>query len=152
MPVIEYSDILPGSAESLFDLSQDYARRLDWDPFPQGYRFLPPFERAEPSAMLVVRARNGFEMTVRYVSFRRPQVAAIEMIRGPWFIAAFAGSWRFVEVAPERTRVTFKYNIVAGPRWLAWLIQPLLDRSFARHARKRLQALHSHVMHRDERA
>jgi ribosome-associated toxin RatA of RatAB toxin-antitoxin module len=145
MPVVEHSDILPGSAESLFDLSQDYGRRLDWDPFPQGYRFLPPFEKPEPSALLVVRARNGFEMTVRYVGFRRPRVATVEMVRGPWFIAKFAGSWRFDPIASDRTRVTFKYHLVAGPRMLAWLIQPLLERSFARHTRHRLAALHRYV-------
>lgn len=145
MPIIEYSEILPGSAESLFDLSQDYGQRLLWDPFPQGYRFLPPFEKAEISAQLVVRARNGFEMTVRYVCFQRPRVAAVEMIRGPWFIAKFAGSWSFNEASPERTRVTFKYNIVAGPSPLAWLIQPLLERSFAKHTVERLKALHRHI-------
>jgi hypothetical protein len=84
-------------------------------------------------------------MTVRYVGFRRPRAAAVEMVRGPWFIAKFAGTWRFDAIGPERTRVTFRYNLVAGPRALAWLIQPLLERVFARHTRRRLAALHRYV-------
>ena len=149
MARVEYSEILPGTPEPLFDLTQDYAQRPAWDPFPKGYDFLPPANGPGKGAALVVHARNGRSMTVRYVSYNRPRAAAIEMIDGPWFIARFAGTWLFEAVGDTHTRVSFKYHVLAGPRWLAWLIQPLLLRSFRRHARQRVQALHRHVLRRE---
>lgn len=146
MSVIEHSETLPGSAEALFDLTQDYAVRLRWDPFPQSYRFLAPATGPEVGAVVVVRAHNGQSMTVRYVSYNRPRAAAIDMVDGPWFIAAFAGAWSFKRVSEQETRVSFKYRVVARPRALAWLIQPLLNRSFLRHARRRLGALRAYVV------
>lgn len=145
MSVIEHSRTLPGSPEALFDLTQDYSVRLRWDPFPHSYRFLAPATGPEPGALVVVRARNGQSMTVRYVGYNRPGAAAIDMVEGPWYISAFAGAWSFKRVSEQETRVTFKYRVVAGPRALAWLIQPLLNRSFLGHARRRLGALHAYV-------
>lgn len=146
MARIEYAEVLPGSAGALFDLTQDYAQRAAWDPFPKGYEFLPPATGPAKGAVLVVHARNGRSMTVRYVSYNRPRAAAIAMVAGPWFIARFAGTWQFDAFDADRTRVTFKYNVRAGPRGLGWLIQPLLTWSFSRHARQRVQALHAYVL------
>jgi ribosome-associated toxin RatA of RatAB toxin-antitoxin module len=94
---------------------------------------------------ITVRARNGYRMRVKYVSYVRPRAAAIEMVSGPWFIRRFAGTWSFVAASENSTRVTFKYNVVAGPKWLAPLLQPLLNMSFSRHARRRLLALKAYV-------
>ena len=146
MSRVQYSEVLPGSAQALFDLTQDYSVREQWDPFPKGYAFLPPATGPAKGAELVVHARNGRSMTVRYVSYNRPRAAAIEMVTGPWFIARFAGTWQFDGLDMQRTRVTFKYNVRAAPRWLRWAIEPLLELSFRRHARQRVQALHAYVL------
>lgn len=124
MSVIEHSETLPGSAEALFDLTQDYSVRLRWDPFPQSYRFLAPATGPEVGAVVIVRARNGRAMTVRYVSYNRPRAAAIDMVDGPWFISAFAGAWSFKRVSERETRVSFKYRVVARPPACAGLADP----------------------------
>ena len=67
------------------------------------------------------------------------------MTRGPWVIRSFAGSWRFAEVEPGLTRVAFRYGLRARPRWLSWLLTPLIGWSFARDTRKRLVALKAAV-------
>lgn len=145
MSLIQCSIVILGRTEDLFALTQDYGRRLAWDPFPESYRFHDGLKAAEAGAVLTVNARNGYSMTVRYVSFSRPRAAAIEMVSGPWFIGRFAGTWHFAPVDAEQTRVTFKYNVVAAPRILRWLIQPLLNRAFNSHANARLQALKAYV-------
>jgi ribosome-associated toxin RatA of RatAB toxin-antitoxin module len=145
MALIEHSEDLAESAEKLFDFTQDYSLRYLWDPFPESYEFVPPACGPALGASLNVRARNGQSMVVRYVSFNRPRAAAIEMISGPWFISRFFGTWSFLSLAPKRTRVTFKYNFSAKPRALAWLIQPILNRSFKMHARRRVCALRDYV-------
>ena len=86
-------------------------------------------------------AHNGIGMETEYVSYSPPRVAAVRMTRGPWVLGAFAGSWRFAEVAPGRTRVVFRYNLRARPWWLSWLLTPMLAWIFARDTRRRLAAL-----------
>lgn len=69
----------------------------------------------------------------------------ITMTRGSWFISKFAGSWRFDQVAPRQTQVSFRYHLQGRPRWLAWLLTPRLQRLFARDTQKRLLALKTAV-------
>jgi hypothetical protein len=80
-------------------------------------------------------------METQYVSFNPPRACAVRMTHGPWLIAKFAGSWRFEELSPGRTRVVFRYHLQARPWWLAWLLTPALAWVFARDTRKRLVAL-----------
>lgn len=85
-------------------------------------------------------------METEYVTFRppvdgAPAVAAVRMTRGPWVLARFAGSWRFREVAPGRTRVTFRYQVQGRPRWMARVLDPVLGWVFRRETRRRLEAL-----------
>lgn len=134
------------SAEAAFDLTQDYGRRLEWDPFLRSAELLPAGPGGGAVAAGVgVRAycvaRSGLGMETEYVAFRRPAVAAVKMTRGPRVLKAFAGSWRFAEASPGRTRVTFRYHLVARPRWLAWALTPALGWAFARDTDRRLAAL-----------
>lgn len=146
MSMIEQSAILSESPERLFDFTQDYSRRHLWDPFPESYHFVPPDSGPGVGATLIVRAKNGQSMTVRYVSYNRPRAAAIEMVSGPWFISRFHGTWSFNSLARQQTRVTFKYNVIARPLALAWLIQPILNRSFKWHASQRIRALRDYIV------
>ena len=145
MSVIEHTEIVEAAQEWLFDFTQDYSVRQLWDPFPDRYEFVPPHVAPDVGAAVKVRAKNGQSMTVRYVSYNRPRAAAIEMGEGPWFISRFHGTWGFSALAPHRTRVTFKYNLCAGPGALSWIIQPFLTRSFQAHARNRVIALRDYI-------
>src|SRR4051812_49592085 len=90
----------------LFDLTQDYRRRLDWDPFLKEARLLDGAEGPGVGVRARCVAHNGLGMETRYVSFNPPGACAVEMTRGPWFFRAFSGSWRFGEGGPGPTRVT----------------------------------------------
>ncbi len=135
----ESIEIDAGPAE-LFDRSQDYDRRLEWDPFLRSASLVGAREAGVGVRALCV-SRSGWAMETEYVSFNPPRATAVKMTRGPWFLAGFAGSWRFEEIAPGRTRVGFRYSLEARPRALAWLLNPVLAWSFARDTRARLRAL-----------
>ena len=121
----------------LFDLSQDYARRLDWDPFLTEARLLGGADGPGVGVRAWCVARNRLGMETRYVSFNPPGACAVEMTRGPWFFRSFSGSWRFDRIGPSRTRVTFTYSLVGRPTLLSGLLQFI----FARETRRRLAAL-----------
>ncbi len=125
----------------LFDVPQDYARRLDWDPFLKEARLLGGAVDAGLGVRAWCVARNGLGMETRYVSFHPPGACAVEMTRGPWCFRCFSGSWRFDRVGPARTRVTFTYSLVGRPGFLTGLLRLI----FARETRRRLVALKRHV-------
>jgi hypothetical protein len=122
---------------TLFDWTQDYSRRLDWDPFLREATLVGEAERAGLGVRAWCVARVGLGMETRYVSFNPPGACAVEMTRGPWFIRSFAGSWRFEPLEPGRSRVTFSYHLVGRPA----LLTRLLVQVFARETRRRLAAL-----------
>ena len=133
-------EIAAGAAE-LFALTQDYARRLEWDQFLKSAELLNGATRAGVGARAWCVAHNGLGMETEYVSFNPPRTCAVKMTRGPRLIASFAGAWNFEEVGPGRTRVRFRYHLRTRPRWLSWLLTPVAARLFARDTRRRLEAL-----------
>jgi hypothetical protein len=128
-------------AVDLFALTQDYPRRLLWDPFLRSAELLDGAAAAGAGVRAWCVAHTGLGMETVYVSFTPPRVAAVRMTKGPWLIRSFAGSWRFEEVEDGRTRVTFSYRLVARPWWLSWLLTPGLAWAFRRDTRRRLAAL-----------
>jgi len=141
----EQSIVIHGSAAELFELTQDYTRRLEWDPFLRWAELLGGARRAGVGVRAWCVAHSGLGMETEYVSYRPPHVTAVKMTRGPRLIGSFAGSWRFEEVGPGQIRVRFRYHLRARPTWLAWLLTPILTRVFARDTRRRLAALKAFV-------
>jgi ribosome-associated toxin RatA of RatAB toxin-antitoxin module len=135
------SIVIDAPAPLLFDLSQDYTRRLQWDPFLRSARLLNGADEPGVGVRALCVDRNGTAMETEYVSYNPPRAVAVKMTRGPWFLDSFAGSWRFEEIKPGQTRVGFCYSLSAHPRWLSWMLNPILRRVFARDTRRRLSAL-----------
>jgi ribosome-associated toxin RatA of RatAB toxin-antitoxin module len=134
---IEQSIVVRATPAQLFALTQDYNRRLEWDPFLKEAYLLDGVTEAGVGVRANCIARTGFAMEAEYVSFNPPQTTAVKMTKGPWFIETFSGSWRFREEAEGRTRVHFRYHLRARPKWLA----PLIGFLFGRDTKKRLWAL-----------
>jgi ribosome-associated toxin RatA of RatAB toxin-antitoxin module len=144
----EEAIVIKSTPAALFRLSQDYDRRLEWDPFLRTAKLLGDAHQAGVGVRAVCVAKSGWAMETEYVSFSPPRTTAIKMTRGPWFLDRFAGSWHFDEVEPGHTRVSFRYNLHARPEWIAWLLVPIVVRAFARDTRQRLQGLKDAVERR----
>jgi ribosome-associated toxin RatA of RatAB toxin-antitoxin module len=144
----EESVVIRSDPAALFGLSQDYARRLEWDHFLRSARLLGEARQAGVGVRTLLVARIGWAMETEYVSFSPPRTTAVKMTNGPWFLDRFAGSWHFDEVEPGRTRVSFRYSLKAWPKWLSWVLDPIFARVFARDTRHRLLALKDAVERR----
>lgn len=145
MPVITCAVEIAAPAADLFALSQDYQHRLRWDPFLREARLLDGAQSVEVGVRAWCVAHNGLGMETVYVSYQPPTVVAVKMTRGPRIIASFSGSWRFSELLADagqsRTRVVFRYQVAGNPRWLSFLLDPLLAAIFRRETQRRLLAL-----------
>jgi hypothetical protein len=144
----EQSTTIRASPDELFNFTQDYARRLEWDPFLKSAQLMDGATAARVGARAHCIARTGWGMETEYVSFNPPRACAINMTRGPWFLAAFAGSWRFEETSAGETRVSFRYHLRTSPQWLSWLVRPVVVWTFERDTRRRLAALKDAVERR----
>jgi ribosome-associated toxin RatA of RatAB toxin-antitoxin module len=141
MPTFEAAIDIRAGADALFDLTQDYDRRLDWDPFLKEARLVGGATAPGIGVRAWCVARSGLGMETEYVSFQRPQVAAVKMTRGPAMFGSFAGSWRFKTVVPDTTRVVFRYHVTARPTWLRRVLDPIFCLVFERDVVQRLEAL-----------
>src|SRR5438477_11564512 len=106
----DQSIVIATSADKLFALTQDYARRLTWDPFLKSAELLDGAAAANVGVRAYCVAHNGLGMETEYVSYNPPRACAVIMTRGPRMIARFAGSWRFEEASVGHTRAGFRYH------------------------------------------
>jgi ribosome-associated toxin RatA of RatAB toxin-antitoxin module len=137
----EESAVVDGPPDRVFELTQDYARRLTWDPFLREAVLRDGATAAAVGVRAWCVSRSGIGMETEYVSFNPPRVAAVKMTRGPRVLESFAGAWEFEPAGEGRTRVTFRYNLRARPRLLAWPLESLARLWFARETRLRVLAL-----------
>lgn len=141
MTTVESTIRIRASCAALFDLSQDYTLRTAWDPFIREMHFLEGATRSAKGVRVTGRAHNGLSMTVEFITFERPRVVAMRMTEGPWLFTRFAGTWRFVPCGEGETEVNFRYAFQTRPRWLRWLLNPLVAWTFRRDLRGRLRGL-----------
>ncbi|HEY6330670.1 MAG TPA: SRPBCC family protein [Blastocatellia bacterium] len=141
MPAFERAIEINAGREGLFDLSQDYGSRVSWDLFLREARLIGDAVAPNVGVRAWCVARNGLGMETEYVTFKRPEVTAVKMTRGPVIFNSFAGSWRFEEAGPERTRVIFRYNFSVRPRWLSPVLNPFMKALLSRETAKRLEYL-----------
>jgi len=137
----EHAAVVDATPEVVFDLTQDYAKRLTWDPFLRRAELLGGAVAPGVGVRAWCVARAGVGMETEYVSFISPRVAAVKMTRGPWLLETFGGTWEFTAVEGGKTRVTFRYQLRARPRSLAWALEPLARWWFSRETRLRVAAL-----------
>lgn len=139
MAVAKCQAVVRRAPDYVYRVSQDYAIRFDWDPFLERLDVISgSAEDPQIGTQVAVRSRLGMRMVVEFVQIVPPARVAVKMLRGPWIIAKFAGSWTF-RACPEGTEVTFRYVFAMGP--LAWLTTPFATAYFRRVVRLRVDAL-----------
>ena len=139
---------LPCASEVAFDLLHDYGRRLEWDTLLSEAYLCDGAAAAGVGVVSVCRGRlgvGGFAMRTVYVSFNRPEVAAVKLLRPTALFARWAASIRHRDVGAGRSTVTYVYSFAVRPGWLAWLIEPTVDRIFRWETRRRLRALRAYL-------
>jgi hypothetical protein len=157
-PAVECGVEIAAPCDEVFDVIHDYGIRLRWDTLLSRACIVDGSKDVGLDVRTLCVGRNtvaGFGMETVYISFNRPQVAAVRMTRGPWFIGDFVASIRHKAVAPpveNRSLVIYKFRITARPRWLRATLDPLLRLVFQRETRKRLASLKRYIETRAEAA
>jgi hypothetical protein len=90
-------------------------------------------------------------MRTRFVSFDRPRLAAARMVGRSFPFTRWAASMRHHALGPDASLLTYTYTLEAGPRWLHWLVEPVVQRAFDAQTHRRFARLQAFVAcHRAE--
>jgi hypothetical protein len=136
---IEVAEAIAAPAAEIFALSQDYARRLAWDPFLREAVLLGEGASAGVGVRSWCVTWFGLGMESEYVSYTPPKAVAVKMTKGPRMLRMFAASWNFRTLGARRTEVSFVYSFQMQP-WLR-VLTPLAAVFFRYEMRRRLRAL-----------
>ena len=138
---------LPASCEAVFDLVHDYDRRLEWDTLLRSAETVdgvPP----GPGVEAVCRARwglGGLAFRTRYVTFRRPELAAVVLVNRPPVFRTWAASIRHRPLPDGRSEAVYTLTFTCRPERLAPLLEPVALLAFRWETRRRLRALATHL-------
>jgi Polyketide cyclase / dehydrase and lipid transport len=144
MSTTEIRETIPASADAVFSLIHDYARRLEWDTLLSEAYLEPEFTEACRGAISVCRGRSVFSffaLRTQYVSFDPGRLAAVKMLNKPPFFDHFAASIRHSKVDDAHSEIIYKLNFAARPAWLRPVLHPIMRAVFVWETRKRLRAL-----------
>jgi ribosome-associated toxin RatA of RatAB toxin-antitoxin module len=126
-------------AEVIFDYTQDYGKRLDWDTFLKQAELINGATEPDKGVKAWCVARNGIGMETRYVTYSRPRTTAVKMTKGPYMFRTFAGSWTFSTVEEDKSKVTFFYTYRL--RFPFTLLGVLIKSNLRNNVRQRLRDL-----------
>ena len=147
MEAIKFSEKISivAAPEVIFDYTQDYGNRLNWDTFLKRAELIEGAQKADKGVKAYCVAKNGLGMVTEYVSFNRPKVTAIKMTKGPFLFKAFLGSWTFKEITPATTEVTFLYSFEL--RFPFSLLTSFIKQSLRSNVQQRLLDLKTCIEH-----
>ncbi len=137
------SIVISSTAEVVFDYTQDYTQRLQWDTFLKKADLIEGAVNAGKGVKAYCVAKNGLGMETVYVSFNRPKATAIKMTKGPYMFASFLGSWTFKETTPNTCTVVFLYSFAL--RFPFSLFHQAMERNLRANVKQRLLDLKRHV-------
>jgi hypothetical protein len=143
MPSATVSHPMPRSSAVVFELLHDYDRRLEWDTLLREARLTRGNTTAAKGATSLCVGKPFFGwigIETRYLTFVPGSLAAVEMINRPPFFEHFAASIRHEDL-PQGSRLTYKLNFSARPRFLRLLLHPIMLVALRHETRKRLAAL-----------
>ncbi len=143
MPATTVTHQMPVSGATVFALLHDYERRLEWDTLLREARLTSAHPQAMKGAESLCVGKPCFGLIgiqTRYVTFRPGELAAVQMINHPPFFAEFAASIRH-ENNPTGSLLSYKLHFRAKPRWLRWLLEPIMLAWLRHETKQRLSAL-----------
>jgi hypothetical protein len=142
------SEIMPADCTRVFEVLHDYTRRLEWDTLLSAAYLTDGYDQPALGATSVCVGRGllgRIALKTVYVAFDPPRLAAVKMVNAPPLFDSWAASIKHEDLGPASSRVTYVWSFETRPRWLAWLLEPLVGLISWRETRKRLLALQRYL-------
>lgn len=144
MPRESLSIEIDAPCAAVFDVIHDYDCRLEWDTMLREARLLGGATAAGIGVRSVCAGtwRSAFlALETEYIRFEPGRVAAVKLTNRPPFFERFAATLRHDAVSEGRSRTTYIYAFRARPRFLAPLLEPMMNVMLRWEVQKRLHSL-----------
>lgn len=134
--------VIESNQANIFDYTQDYSKRLEWDTFLK-QADLVGVDYAAKGVKAYCVAKNGLGMETEYLTFQRPRATAIKMTKGPFMFKSFIGSWKFKELGENEVEVAFMYSF--NLRFPFNVITQLIKKNLQTNVKQRLKDLKMNI-------
>ena len=145
MKTIKHAIELPINQTALFDLTQDYKKRLEWDSYLAKAYLMNDAQHPAVGVESFCQNKTGAIMISRYISFHRPDVAAVTMVKGSYILKRFSGAWTVKKIDDQNSLLIFTYNFELKGGLLGKLLLPLISHLFSKDMEKRLIAIKIYI-------
>lgn len=139
--------VVPAGIEETFDLIHDYPARLAWDTLlrrAETVGGIPPGKGVE--AVCWARwSLGGLSFRTRYVTFRRPELAAVTLVNKPPLFASWTASIRHRPLDGSTSEVVYTLTFRCRPAVFARVIEPVALALFRWETTRRLRALAAYL-------
>jgi hypothetical protein len=140
-------------SSQVFALFHDYENRLKWDTLLRAAYLSDGWKSAQLHATSVCIGRMGLgamAVKTKYISFKPPYAAAVQLVNQPLFFAKFAATIRHRDLLDGSSEIEYKYSFVSRPKCLQWLLHPIMAWVFQYETKKRLQALATYFVQKSQ--
>jgi hypothetical protein len=144
MPKGSVSIEIEAPCEAVFALIHNYEQRLAWDTMLSEAAIIDgsPAAAKGVATRCVGTWRSGrIPMETVYVNFQPGRLAAVKLINRPPFFKRFAATIKHSALTTSRSRVDYIYSFQARPRFLARVLEPLMNAALNWETQNRLTAL-----------
>lgn len=148
MPREKLSVEINAPTSVVFDVIHDYGCRLEWDSMLREARLLDGMTAAGIGvrSRCVGTWRSAFlALETEYIRFEPGRAAAVKLTNQPPFFEQFAATIKHEALRDGRSRTTYIYFFRAAPRFLAPLLEPVMNVMLKQEVRKRLHSLRVYV-------
>ena len=139
----EVSIQINAPADYVFSVIHDYSIRLKWDTMLSEARLLEGASTAAKGAITRCVGHGWmklFPVEAVYLTFKPGEVAAVKMINRSLVFRSFSATIRHKGNGDTST-VSYRYAFEVKPRFLKWLLQPIVNLTLNREVDARLQSL-----------
>lgn len=130
-------------AAEVFDTVHDYHVRLQWDTLLRGAYTVD--DRSPGKGVVAICSAKwhlgGFVFATRYVTFRRPTLAAVTLTKPYFIFENWSASIRHSDVAEQRSEVVYTLSMRCRPALLARPLEAVAGALFRIETQRRLRAL-----------
>ncbi len=128
----------------VFDVVHDYRIRTSWDTLLRSARMQA--DAAPAAGEVAICAAHwylgGLVFRTRYVTFTRPTVAAVTLVKPYFVFGNWTASIRHHEIGDgNSSEVVYTLTLRCRPRWLGRALDPIVMKAFEIETRRRLRAL-----------
>lgn len=88
---------------------------------------------------------RNLSMRTQFVAYDRPRLAAASMVGKSFPFTRWAASMRHKDLGNGQSVLLYTYTFEVGPRCIAWIIRPFVERVFDYQTRKRFERLRTYL-------